>query len=103
MEKNNIFENNEKDEKYYELEKLVNEMLEADANINVEKELSFASESDKKENIYMNIDNSRNSEERQYHYDNYEYTLEDTWDAMTDGMYGDMPEGWDGDLVFLGY
>lgn len=32
-----------------------------------------------------------------------EYTLEDTWDAMTDGMYGDMPEGWDGDLEFLGY
>lgn len=36
-------------------------------------------------------------------YYDYEYTLEDTWDAMTDGMYGDMPEGWDGDLEFLGY
>lgn len=36
-------------------------------------------------------------------YNDYEYTLEDTWDAMTDGMYGDMPEGWDGDLEFLGY
>lgn len=78
MEKNNIFENNEKDEKYYELEKLVNEMLEADANTNEERERSLGVEPDKKENIYGNIDNSRNSEERQYHYYDYEYTLEDT-------------------------
>ena len=28
---------------------------------------------------------------------------QDTWDAMTDGMYGDMPEGFDGDFDFLGY
>lgn len=27
----------------------------------------------------------------------------DTWDAMTDGMYGDMPDGFDGDYSFLGY
>lgn len=26
----------------------------------------------------------------------------DSWDAMTDGMYGDMPEGFDGDYDFLG-
>jgi hypothetical protein len=26
----------------------------------------------------------------------------DTWDAMTDGMYGDMPDGFDGDYDFLG-
>lgn len=26
-----------------------------------------------------------------------------TWYAMTDGMYGDMPEGFDGDYDFLGY
>ena len=26
----------------------------------------------------------------------------DTWDAMTDGMYGDMPDGFDGDYSFLG-
>ena len=26
----------------------------------------------------------------------------DTWDAMTDGMYGDMPDGFDGDYGFLG-
>lgn len=29
--------------------------------------------------------------------------LEDTWDALTDGMYGDMPDGWGGDTDFLGY
>lgn len=27
----------------------------------------------------------------------------DTWDALTDGQYGDMPEGFDGDYSFLGY
>lgn len=27
----------------------------------------------------------------------------DTWDAMTDGQYGDMPDGFDGDFDFLGY
>lgn len=26
----------------------------------------------------------------------------DTWNAMTDGMYGDMPDGFDGDYDFLG-
>lgn len=29
--------------------------------------------------------------------------MRDTWDALTDGMYGDMPDGWDGDYEFLGY
>lgn len=28
--------------------------------------------------------------------------MEDMWDAVTDGMEGDMPEGWDGDLDFIG-
>ena len=27
----------------------------------------------------------------------------DAWDAMTDGVYGDMPEGFRGDFDFLGY
>lgn len=27
----------------------------------------------------------------------------DTWDALTDGQYGDMPDGFDGDYSFLGY
>ena len=26
-----------------------------------------------------------------YEYDGYEWTEEDAWDALTDGMYGDMP------------
>ena len=29
--------------------------------------------------------------------------MRDSWDAMTDGMYGDMPGGFDGDFDFLGY
>ncbi len=28
---------------------------------------------------------------------------EETWDAMTDGMYGDMPDGFDDDYSFLGH
>lgn len=38
-------------------------------------------------------------------YDDYDDTdyMRDTWDAMTDGQYGDMPDGFDGDFDFLGY
>lgn len=35
-------------------------------------------------------------------YDDHDY-MSDTWDAMTDGMYGDMPDGFDGYFSFLGY
>ena len=28
---------------------------------------------------------------RNYDYDDCEWTAEDSWDALTDGMYGDMP------------
>lgn len=35
-------------------------------------------------------------------YDDHDY-MRDTWDAMTDGMYGDMPKGFDGDFDFLGF
>lgn len=33
----------------------------------------------------------------------YNESMRERWDAMTDGMYGDMPEGFDGDFDFLGY
>lgn len=36
-------------------------------------------------------------------YEDYNDYERDTWDAMTDGMYGDMPDGFDGDYSFLGY
>lgn len=36
-------------------------------------------------------------------YPDYDQMESDTWDAMTDGQYGDMPEGFDGDYSFLGY
>lgn len=35
-------------------------------------------------------------------YENEHDYRQDTWDAMTDGMYGDMPDGFDGDYDFLG-
>lgn len=35
-------------------------------------------------------------------YDSDDY-MRDSWYAMTDGMYGDMPDGFDGDYDFLGY
>ena len=35
-------------------------------------------------------------------FDNNQYNEADSWDAMTDGQYGDMPEGFDGDYGFLG-
>lgn len=40
-----------------------------------------------------------------YHdsYDDYQDYDRETWYAMTDGMYGDMPDGFDGDYSFLGY
>lgn len=38
-----------------------------------------------------------------YEIDNDDIDYErDTWDAMTDGMYGDMPDGFDGDYSFMG-
>lgn len=40
---------------------------------------------------------------RDYQDDDQEDYMRDTWDAMTDGMYGDMPDGFDGDFSFLGY
>ena len=30
-------------------------------------------------------------EDKSYECDGYEWTEEDSWDALTDGMYGDMP------------
>lgn len=43
--------------------------------------------------------NSEYSYDRDYDEPDY---AQDTWDAMTDGMYGDMPDGFDGDYDFLG-
>ena len=40
---------------------------------------------------------------RDYDYDDGRDYMSDTWDAMTDGMYGDMPDGFGGDFGFLGY
>jgi hypothetical protein len=37
-----------------------------------------------------------------YYEDDFDYEKE-TWDAMTDGMYGDMPEGFDGNFDWLGF
>ncbi|MCH5325673.1 MAG: hypothetical protein J1E29_00545 [Duncaniella sp.] len=49
-------------------------------------------------------DDSDNSDNSYYDdYPDYDQMERDTWDAMTDGQYGDMPEGFDGDYSFLGY
>lgn len=40
--------------------------------------------------------------EESYSYDDDNDYMRDSWDAMTDGMYGDMTEGFDGDYDFLG-
>lgn len=46
--------------------------------------------------------NSEYSYDRDFdYYDEPDYAR-DTWDAMTDGMYGDMPDDFDGDYSFLG-
>ena len=39
---------------------------------------------------------------RKKYYSSHEWTEEDTWDAMTDGMYGDYPGG-DVDYEVLGF
>ena len=36
------------------------------------------------------------------YYDDFD-TRSESWYAMTDGQYGDMPDGFDGDYSFLGY
>lgn len=59
------------------------------------------------ENINLRIEDIE-KEERRKSYRNYDYYdepdyMRDSWDAMTDGMYGDMPDGFDGDYDFLGY
>lgn len=49
-------------------------------------------------------DDDDDSENSNYDdYPDYDQMERDTWDAMTDGQYGDMPEGFDGDYGFLGY
>lgn len=46
-------------------------------------------------------DNTNNTNYSNWHGDDHDY-MKDSWDAMTDGMYGDMPDGFDGDFDFLG-
>jgi len=52
--------------------------------------------------------NSDDDDDNYVDYDRYNYDydlhdwMEDTWDAMTDGMYGDMPDGFNGDFDWLG-
>lgn len=50
-----------------------------------------------------NFSDQNKHSHRFYYEDNSRTDYEaDTWDAMTDGMYGDMPDGFDGDYDFLG-
>lgn len=50
------------------------------------------------------LENILNKQSRIFNHnyeDDFDYKRE-TWDAMTDGMYGDMPDDFDGDYDFLG-
>lgn len=53
----------------------------------------------------LNPDFIEDEDDNSYYddYPDYDQMERDTWDAMTDGQYGDMPEGFDGDYSFLGY
>ena len=66
----------------------------------VESQKKFNSESKGRywfsDGIHLVEKSYNNSNEEEVDY------MSDTWDAMTDGMYGDMPEGFDGDFDFLG-
>lgn len=70
--------------------------IAASKNFDVNKRIEELEEKIKQINSKYSFDNV---------YDSYEEPdyAQDTWDAMTDGMYGDMPEGFDGDYSFLGY
>ena len=51
------------------------------------------------------MENNSKSKSYDFCYDDYNSNdfMRDAWDAMTDGVYGDMPEGFKGDFEFLGY
>ena len=53
----------------------------------------------KKEKSDYGNDTTYHEVPHERYHDEYE---RDSWDAMTDGMYGDMPDGFDGDYDFLG-
>ena len=75
-------------------EEVVSELNLSDdiVEINSEKLERFEDNSWKDDDFY----------ERDSYDDDYDYRRE-SWDAMTDGQYGDMPDGFDGDYSFLGY
>jgi hypothetical protein len=57
---------------------------------------------EKLERFEDNSWNDDNSYDHNSYDDDYDYRRE-SWDAMTDGQFGDMPDGFDGDYSFLGY
>ena len=75
-------------------EEVVSELNLSDdlVEINSEKQERFEDNSWKDDDFY----------EHNSYDDDYDYRRE-SWDAMTDGQYGDMPDGFDGDYSFLGY
>ena len=57
---------------------------------------NFCEVYDKKGNLIEKKWTRSQSDDTPYNYE------EEAWDAMTDGMYGDMPENFDGDYSFMG-
>ncbi len=55
---------------------------------------------------YDSYEECEDYEYENYNDDGYEWTEEDSWDALTDGMYGDMPSSpWEYDAMMdaMGY
>jgi hypothetical protein len=50
---------------------------------------------------YDEVNSNKEYNEDFYHEcEGYEWTMEDSWDALTDGMYGDMPAApWEYDAM----
>ena len=40
---------------------------------------------------YEELEDNEDYEQESYDEEGYEWTEEDSWDALTDGMYGEMP------------
>jgi TPR repeat protein len=83
-----------------------NQLYKAQEYYNIAKEKGSTVADERINYVNDRIAESEAEERRNSSYDDYEdyHDYErDTWYAMTDGMYGDMPEGFDGDYDFLGF
>lgn len=102
--KESAFEHLEKLAQFYIAGEYYNKALNL-YKIAKEKEFDVDSKISEIEDIIEENNRIYNRNNYYDYYDDYDSDdyMRDTWDALTDGMYGDMPDGWDGDYSFLGY